>query len=487
MTSLLGEGGFGKTYAGIDRETGRPVAIKTISLRQMQDWQSLDFFQREASILAQLDHPGIPKYITSFHEDTETDRTFYLVRELVVGESLANLIKQGWRAQEAEIRDITAQLLEILIYLHELNPPVIHRDIKPSNIIYQPDNGSVFLIDFGSVFLATGTVSGMGTFVGTYGYIAPEQLRGEASAKSDIYSVAMTVAFLLTGREPSELPRKALRLNLRSLKVNASAHLLEWIDRANAPIPEDRFTSAREALQKLQSQMHQKAQPPVGSKISTAIDDTKLEIHIPCYLQNSWQINIGSSFFGDGMSEDGRVLLNLFLFGGFLIVPLIPVIVPILIINFIEDWIAGIIARIIDWVTGGIITKITKDWKKPSETNGWIYISIDHKLLKVYEVVDNTLIRSLFRRKQPSAEKILEVSLDQVVIQKEAMYTSKLCRSIKINQIDKWGYQKTLMQILATSGESLYTRKDRTLHLKAAELGFLYRQLEQHTPKSIKS
>ncbi|MCS6960518.1 MAG: serine/threonine-protein kinase [Pseudanabaenaceae cyanobacterium SKYGB_i_bin29] len=283
IQGLLGEGGFGKTYEGLDRATNSPVAIKTISFAQMQDWKALDFFQREVEALSKLDHPGIPKYIDSFYEDTETDRVFYLVRELAVGESLEKLIKRGWRATEAEIRHIIRELLKIMIYLHELNPPVIHRDIKPSNIIYQPDSRKVFLIDFGSVFQAT--ASGIGTFVGTYGYIAPEQMRGEVSPQSDIYSVAMTLAFLLTGREPSELPRKELKLDLRSSRVNASPQLLEWLDRANEPIPEDRFASARVALYDLRSRLS-KLLPsdlavPAGSSIKVKHENNRLEISLP--------------------------------------------------------------------------------------------------------------------------------------------------------------------------------------------------------------
>lgn len=178
-----------------------------------------------------------------------------------------------------EIKQIIEQLLEILIYLHTLDPPVIHRDIKPSNIIYQPDSKKVFRIDFGSVLQASAT--GLGTFVGTYGYIAPEQMRGEVSPQSDIYSVAMTLAFLLTGREPSELPRRELKLNLRSLKVNASDQLLEWLDRANAPLPEERFPSARDALEKLRSGLVKEIKVPKGSEIQVRQTAGGIELFIP--------------------------------------------------------------------------------------------------------------------------------------------------------------------------------------------------------------
>ncbi len=275
--SVLGEGGFATTYQGIDTHTQTQVAIKTLSFAQMEDWKALESFERESIVLARLDHPGIPKYIDFFYEDTETDRCFYLVRELAVGESLLDLAKKGWRAREEEIKHIIEQLLEILVYLHNLIPPVIHRDIKPSNIIYQPDTGKVFLIDFGSVQDAFGG----GTFVGTFGYIAPEQLRGETSPRSDIYSVAMTLAFLLTQREPSELPFQRMKINLRSMKISASKEILEWLEKASEPIPDDRFYSAEHALRSLRDGIEKRLELPRGSKIKVLENKNYIKIKLP--------------------------------------------------------------------------------------------------------------------------------------------------------------------------------------------------------------
>ncbi len=275
--SVLGEGGFATTYQGIDTHTQTQVAIKTLSFAQMEDWKALESFERESIVLARLDHPGIPKYIDFFYEDTETDRCFYLVRELAVGESLSDLAKKGWRAREEEIKHIIEQLLEILVYLHNLIPPVIHRDIKPSNIIYQPDTGKVFLIDFGSVQDAFGG----GTFVGTFGYIAPEQLRGETSPRSDIYSVAMTLAFLLTQREPSELPFQRMKINLRSMKISASKEILEWLEKASEPIPDDRFYSAEHALRSLRDGIQKRLELPRGSKIEVLENKNYIRVRLP--------------------------------------------------------------------------------------------------------------------------------------------------------------------------------------------------------------
>ncbi len=163
-----------------------------------------------------MNHPQIPKYLDYFHIDTDTDRIFYLIRELVSGNSLANWVEKGWHPTEAQVKKIAIQLLNILIYLHQLKPPIIHRDIKPQNIILQPD-GKILLVDFGAVQdIYRQTVSFSGTFVGTIGYMPPEQLRGKAYSASDLYSLGATLLYLLTHRLPDELPQKRMKIDFRS-------------------------------------------------------------------------------------------------------------------------------------------------------------------------------------------------------------------------------------------------------------------------------
>jgi serine/threonine protein kinase len=270
VRSVLGVGGVGTTYAAWDILDGsdRLVALKELSLRQSQDWKIIELFEREAKTLAKLSHPHIPRYIDYFTTDTESDRHFYLVRELAAGESLADLVEKGWRSDENELRNIIIQVLEILIYLHELSPSVIHRDLKPSNLIYQPDSKQIFLIDFGAVQNAySNTIMGCGTFVGTFGYMAPEQLRGETGVTADLYSLGMTLIYLLTHRAPSELPHKRMKIDLRSSNLGISDELLRWLDKIIEPIPEDRFPSARTALKSLQSGIINRLKKPKGSKI----------------------------------------------------------------------------------------------------------------------------------------------------------------------------------------------------------------------------
>ncbi|MFZ1027040.1 MAG: serine/threonine-protein kinase [Limnoraphis robusta] len=250
IVTPLGEGGMGITYEAEDLTNYQRVALKAVSLRQAQDWKILELFEREAKVLSHLNHPGIPKYLDYFHLDTDEDRQFYLIRELVSGDSLTAWVEKGWHPTEAEIKQIAIKVLEILSYLHQLNPPIIHRDIKPQNIIRQAD-GKVFLVDFGAVQdIYRNTISFSGTFVGTIGYMPPEQLRGKAYPASDLYSLGGTLLYLLTHRSPDELPQKRMKIDVRSC-VQISPEFAHWLERMLEPMFEDRFQSATQALNAL--------------------------------------------------------------------------------------------------------------------------------------------------------------------------------------------------------------------------------------------
>ena len=95
ITGILGKGGIAVTYGAIDSETNSPVAIKVVSLKQLDNWKQIELFQREAEVLAKLNHPAIPRYINYFDLETETDKTFYLVQQQAPGKSLFELVENG--------------------------------------------------------------------------------------------------------------------------------------------------------------------------------------------------------------------------------------------------------------------------------------------------------------------------------------------------------------------------------------------------------
>ena len=247
IAGILGEGGSGTTYRALIVGTSRFVALKQLSLAQMDDWKAIDLFEREAQILSQLKHPAIPQYIDYFTSDTPTDCHFYIAQELAPGQTLGDLSASGWRCTEAEVKDIASQILAILSYLHDFAPPVIHRDIKPSNIL-RTESGQISLVDFGAVRQAYHDTFMRGsTVVGTFGYMAPEQFRSQALPATDLYGLGATILALLTNRSPAELTQSNLKLSFRN-KVQVSPAFADWLEKMLEPDPADRFDSATTAL-----------------------------------------------------------------------------------------------------------------------------------------------------------------------------------------------------------------------------------------------
>ena len=246
----LGQGGVGITYAAVDLNSNQKVALKALSLRLTTEWKKVELFEREAKTLSGLNHPGIPRYIDYFQVDTSQDRCFYIAQQLAPGKSLAQLIENGWKPNEAQVRHIASKVLEIIVYLQSLLPATIHRDIKPQNIILQK-NGRVFLVDFGAVQNTYHhTVTGGSTVVGTYGYMAPEQFRGKAVLSTDLYGLGTTLLFLLTQQFPSDLPRQKQKIKFRD-RVSISTEFADWLEKIIEPAIEDRFHSAKDALSAL--------------------------------------------------------------------------------------------------------------------------------------------------------------------------------------------------------------------------------------------
>ncbi len=256
----LGSGGSGISYEAEDQTSRKTVVVKVLLLSQVADWSTLDLFEREAQVLAQLNHPAIPQYIEAFHTDTATNRALYIVRELAPGQSLYDWVQQGWRGDEATIKDIAVQVLKILLYLQSQRPAIIHRDIKPQNLI-RDQHGGIRLVDFGAVQSSHHTahtqVAGAhsartGTVVGTFGYMAPEQFWGRAQPATDLYGLGATLLFLLTHRSPADLPSDGLNIQFRSA-VSVSEGFAQWLEQLLAPDLADRFPSANAALSALQN------------------------------------------------------------------------------------------------------------------------------------------------------------------------------------------------------------------------------------------
>ena len=282
----LGRGGLGFTYAARDLKTHQPVALKILSLKRSADWKKLELFEREAKVLAQLDHPAIPQYIDYFQIDTKQDRGFYIVQQLAPGKPLDRWIDQGWRPGFQAVEKIATQLLKILIHLQELLPPVIHRDIKPQNIILH-DSGDIFLVDFGSVQdTYRQSITQGSTVVGTFGYMAPEQFRGQAVPSTDLYGLGSTLLFLLTAQSPAELPQRRLKIDFRPALPTQDPFFADWLERLITPSPDHRFATAQDALNALHGKLPLPSPPeaiakPLNTPIQLHKTPNTLSVTIP--------------------------------------------------------------------------------------------------------------------------------------------------------------------------------------------------------------
>lgn len=294
IVTSLGQGGMGTTYEAEDLTNYKRVAIKVLSLNTLAEWKVLELFEREAKVLSNLKHPAIPKYLDYFQVNSADDHRFYLVQELVSGDSLANLIERGWHPEQSQVKQIAIQVLEILKYLHSLTPPVIHRDIKPQNIIRRSD-GRIFLVDFGAVQdVYRNTLTRGSTFVGTLGYISPEQLRGQVVAASDLYSLGATLLFLLTHKSPDEFPLKRMKIDFRP-QVQISNELADWLEKMLEPTVEERFESARIALEMLKEKSSASKYPqPEGSHIIVKRTYRNLVVDVPSKALRSNLGNLAS-------------------------------------------------------------------------------------------------------------------------------------------------------------------------------------------------
>jgi eukaryotic-like serine/threonine-protein kinase len=280
ILAVLGEGGTGKTYRALNKQNQTEVAIKVLSLRGMGDWKTLELFDREAKILAQLEHPAIPCYLDSFRTEIAGEETFCLVQEIAPGRSLTSWVESGHIFKESELREIATQILEILIYLQTFTPPIIHRDLKPQNLL-RSESGKIYLVDFGAVRdTYHHTITGGSTIVGTYGYMAPEQFRGQAVLATDLYGLGTTLLYLNSGQDPADLPVKQMKINFRE-RVQLSPDFANWLDGLLAPIPEDRYRNASQALADLHGKITTKIPRPKNPIVQISFQDETMNIVIP--------------------------------------------------------------------------------------------------------------------------------------------------------------------------------------------------------------
>ncbi len=298
ITSHLGTGGMGDVYQARDSKLGRRVAIKLLPEAFAHDVERVARFEREARVLASLNHPNI----AAIYGVEESGGRRFLVMELVPGETLAERIKRGPMAVEESV-GIATQITEALEAAHEKG--IVHRDLKPANIKVTPD-GKVKVLDFGLAKVRDAedtalsdaptkvTISAPGLIMGTVAYMSPEQVKGEeVDARSDIFSFGLMLYEMLTGRcafsKDSKSETMAAILRDEPAALNAPPNVSAIVHRCLRKPRASRFQTANEVRAALE-------------QVSTMPKLTAPSIAVLPFANMSRDAD--DEYFSDGLAEE---------------------------------------------------------------------------------------------------------------------------------------------------------------------------------------
>ncbi|MCK5378097.1 MAG: serine/threonine protein kinase, partial [Acidobacteria bacterium] len=262
----IGEGGMGEVYRARDKQLDRNVAVKLLPSAWSSDSLRMRRFEREAKVLASLEHPNIAA-VYGFHED---NGVHFIAMELVEGETLASSIADEGLPLD-RLLEIGIPFAEAVAFAHKKG--VIHRDLKPTNIMLDP-SGRIRILDFGVAALlqAESDVDGEdltvdalttdGDVVGTVAYMAPEQLEGRsADARADLFSIGVVLYELATGKRPfrgnstAGVASSILRddpVSLREVRPDLPADLARVIRRCLEKNAERRIQTATDIRNELE-------------------------------------------------------------------------------------------------------------------------------------------------------------------------------------------------------------------------------------------
>lgn len=260
----LGKGAMGVVYLGTDPQTGKKVAIKTMALAQEFEDDQLDFvkqrFFREAEAVSRLQHP----HIVTILESGEEHNLSYIAMEFLEGHDLSRYCYPENLMPVKEIIQIVTMAASALGYAHRNN--VVHRDIKPANIMFNPENQSIKITDFGIARIVDSGITRSGKILGTPSYMSPEQLYGiKLDGRSDLFSLGVMLYEMVTGKLPftgDSLADLMFNIannpyqNIYEIKpalIEQAAGVSDVIDRALQKNMESRYQTAEDMVRDLEN------------------------------------------------------------------------------------------------------------------------------------------------------------------------------------------------------------------------------------------
>lgn len=248
ILNLIGQGGMSTVYLAMNERANKQWAIKEVRKEGVYNYEVVkQGLAMELELLKKFNHP----YLPGIADVIDRDDSLLIVMDYIEGNTLDRILNEFGPQPVDEVISWAKQLCEVLGYLHTRKPPVIYRDLKPSNIMLRP-GGDICLIDFGTAREYKEKQTEDTTCLGTQGYAAPEQYggQGQTDARTDIYSLGMTLYHLLTGHSAAEPPYEIRPI--REWNPSLSQGLEKIIRKCTNKDPNERYQNCTQLLYDLE-------------------------------------------------------------------------------------------------------------------------------------------------------------------------------------------------------------------------------------------
>lgn len=243
----IGRGGMSVVYLAMDKRLNKQWAVKEILKKSngQNDEIVVNSLLAEANMIKRLDHPALPRIV----DIIDNGASLYVVMDYIEGESIDKIIKAEGPQPEEMVIEWAKQICDAMSYLHSQKPPIIYRDMKPANVMLKPERDIIKIIDFGIAREYKEAKLADTTVLGTKGYASPEAYTGQTDARSDIFSIGMTMHHMLTGIDPRNAEAYA---PVRNWRPELSEGIEIIIDRCVEPAAENRYQTCADLLYDLQ-------------------------------------------------------------------------------------------------------------------------------------------------------------------------------------------------------------------------------------------